>query len=995
MSTELAQNLPVRDNQVKIDKDNSFASIKSVRMDRCLTYYTRVLFFFGILQTIAIAFFTRGFLLSRGVLEDVSTCENQYNITGQDTCFHPLPFQKAVILVVDALRFDFTIPVPGSDESKRDYNYHNHFDIFYNTFRDYPENSLFLKFIADPPTTTLQRLKGLTTGSLPTFIDAGSNFDGDTVYEDNLLRQLFEQNRRVAFAGDETWTAMFSPYLHPNLTFPYDSLNVWDLNTVDNGVIDNVFPLLEPARQQEWDVLIGHFLGVDHCGHRYGPEHYAMKDKLHQMNDIISKVMEQIDDDTLLVVFGDHGMDSTGNHGGESDDEVEAALFMYSKRKTFGRKSPENYDISNEGKNFRRVNQIDIVSSLSMALGVPIPFNNLGSPIEEMFMKNPESLSIAAKLTSHQINNYRMASKELSSDEIVNSFFSNIDDSYTSNSQYQQLSLERCKALWATFDDVNIWIGIGLLAISLVVLIVYSKLVPTVVISQLNGQCFLAVLILVMVYCVLCVSFKMIFNPEMLPMTWIVLLGIALGIANGIIAPLIDRYSVVFFFLQVMENMVQNGWTYSGVFIIVMHSLIFTSNSFIIWEDKIVSFWIGTFGVMALVKSFQQKNKQTMILGLYHSFVFVLLTKLISMITICREEQGDQCVSTFQTNWFVIGLLFISSLTLPAFIKGFYNQTQSFQGMAPILISKVLPFMMLLIASYWSLEFIENDEHLSRSLELPFEMLADFKLTLARVVIMGSLIGGNIGWHFLPLCMDIQVENKIEKITPGDKNSDAVIRKSAKILGFNNGYGSSYFLFFINWFVAVLCVTKPMGQISLVLFVIQLLTFLELADILNIRMNLISAVVMGLLGYQQFFTTGHQATLQAIHWESGFMLTKTITFPFTHLTILLNTLGPFILVGLAIPMLSLWRIPPTQKPIGLISKVVENGMTLIIYQTFLTLSTLVMSNHFRRHLMVWKIFAPRFMLNSMVLILFNVVVTCIAVGYATFNSLKRWSASLS
>ena len=40
---------------------------------------------------------------------------------------------------------------------------------------------LLLKFIADPPTTTLQRLKGLTTGSLPTFIDAGSNFAGEVI----------------------------------------------------------------------------------------------------------------------------------------------------------------------------------------------------------------------------------------------------------------------------------------------------------------------------------------------------------------------------------------------------------------------------------------------------------------------------------------------------------------------------------------------------------------------------------------------------------------------------------------------------------------------------------------------------------------------------------------------------------------------------------------------------------------------------------------------
>lgn len=36
----------------------------------------------------------------------------------------------------------------------------------------------------------MQRLKALTTGSLPTFIDAGSNFASYAIVEDNLIKQL-------------------------------------------------------------------------------------------------------------------------------------------------------------------------------------------------------------------------------------------------------------------------------------------------------------------------------------------------------------------------------------------------------------------------------------------------------------------------------------------------------------------------------------------------------------------------------------------------------------------------------------------------------------------------------------------------------------------------------------------------------------------------------------------------------------------------------------
>jgi phosphatidylinositol glycan class O len=40
-------------------------------------------------------------------------------------------------------------------------------------------------------------------------------------------------------------------------------------------------------RKKDWSLLIAHFLGVDHCGHRYGPYHSEMTRKLNEMNDMI------------------------------------------------------------------------------------------------------------------------------------------------------------------------------------------------------------------------------------------------------------------------------------------------------------------------------------------------------------------------------------------------------------------------------------------------------------------------------------------------------------------------------------------------------------------------------------------------------------------------------------------------------------------------------------------------------------------------------------
>ena len=46
-------------------------------------------------------------------------------------------------------------------------------------------------------------------------------------------------------------------------------------------------------------------------------------------------VLTSLDEDTLVFVLGDHGMTSTGDHGGETEMETDAALLIYSPRPIF------------------------------------------------------------------------------------------------------------------------------------------------------------------------------------------------------------------------------------------------------------------------------------------------------------------------------------------------------------------------------------------------------------------------------------------------------------------------------------------------------------------------------------------------------------------------------------------------------------------------------------------------------------------------------------
>ena len=49
-------------------------------------------------------------------------------------------------------------------------------------------------------------------------------------------------------------------------------------------------------------------------------------------------VIEALDNNTVLFVLGDHGMTRTGDHGGDSKDELDAALFVYSLSPLLGGK---------------------------------------------------------------------------------------------------------------------------------------------------------------------------------------------------------------------------------------------------------------------------------------------------------------------------------------------------------------------------------------------------------------------------------------------------------------------------------------------------------------------------------------------------------------------------------------------------------------------------------------------------------------------------------
>jgi len=382
--------------------------------------YQAMLVFVFILQLSGILFYKEGFFLTRVELPERSVCEDipkwrNDGVPSDRACWtkEHHTFKRAIVIVIDALRYDFAA---WDDSLTHERFFENKLVAIRDALISKPLNSLLVPFYADPPTTTMQRLKGIVTGGLPTFLEIKDDVAAKEITEDNFIDLLAHSGRNLTFMGDDTWTALFPTQFHRS--FPFPSFNVKDLDTVDRGVEEHLLPEI---RRDDWDIVIGHFLGVDHCGHRYGSENSEMSRKLGEMNMAVDSVIREMElgsyDDTVLLVFGDHGMTADGNHGGALDEEVGAALFVYStKPLLLGGKDVfdakvGNYeklredftvelDLLHPGNRHQsgdrhwplgrrpNVDQIDLAPTLALLLGLPIPYGNLGTIIPELFFRS-------------------------------------------------------------------------------------------------------------------------------------------------------------------------------------------------------------------------------------------------------------------------------------------------------------------------------------------------------------------------------------------------------------------------------------------------------------------------------------------------------------------------------------------------------------------------------------------------------------------------------
>ncbi|XP_009693241.1 PREDICTED: LOW QUALITY PROTEIN: GPI ethanolamine phosphate transferase 3 [Cariama cristata] len=1013
------------------------------------------LFFAGI------GLFMSGFLLTRIELASSSSCSDplvpppweRQNLP-PGSCWAPQRFSKAVLVIIDALSFEFAHFNPAKASPLP---YENKLSFLHYLTTSQPHHARLYRFRADPPTATMQRIKGLTTtGSLPTFIDVGSNFATYAIQEDNLLAQLVQNGRRVVFMGDDTWEGLFPKKFFRSYFFP--SFNVKDLHTVDNGILQHLYPAVDSG---EWDVLIAHFLGVDHCGHKHGPDHPEMAKKLTQMNEMLRALVDHLGNDTLLLVAGDHGMTETGDHGGDSEKEVNAALFVYSRRPLFATGPPEEPEA---------IPQVNLVPTVALLLGVPIPYSNIGEVMAELFSGDSDTVSAAlqqlsvyhinAKQVNRFLHSYSLVARALPAEQLqrLQQLFSGAVEEHTQLlAQVQgatlvppelesrlgslisrfQLYLREARAVctqsWARFHPLRMVGGCTLIAASCLLCYMASEL------ATLSDSFYRSCLLY--------------------PLLWGSGVAVLLGLAHAFTQEGLD----LLLMLSCAAAASQLGffWHWWGrhpkrARLAGSQPPLASVGLRQRLRARVAPFLLASL-VMLLVGKLHWDGRLTMpegpkqqLLGFssYRREIWYLLC-LVAMLLVCvrlsgffhqcREEIPQCRPSLFLSplaslrNTRAKNLFYLLCVALLAglvyAVRSWLRHYGNLNSSDPLVlfVRWGFPLVVLCIACYWAVASSAEDS-LGKLQELVQVAVVAFPWAVYGLASVGLLLllcnpmtvfakdtresSGSIVTPYLGVpSSEVDFLHVIPQIYKRMQESQNcfVERGSCRATVAAYGLGSVYSaaLVIALTLLGFLLMLLHSERLSLAF----LLLFLEAFLLLHIHTRARGlagdaepfsvpwyAVISWLLAASQFFySTGHQPIFPAIHWNAAF-----VGFHLDHSTNLLpavlvgaNTFASHILFAVGCPLLLLWpfvcempssqRRKPKKEPREELQEVEKHMMEMRLRESpekfstallqlglkyFFVLGTQLLAcvcaaMVLRRHLMVWKVFAPKFLFESL------------------------------
>jgi hypothetical protein len=587
-----------------------------------------------------------------------------------------------------------------------------------------------------------------------------------------------------------------------------------------------------------------------------------------------------------LIILCTH--EKCSNHGGGTDNEVNAALFVHF--------SPACGDISLDLSRtigseyiqdaFQSIHQIDLVPTISILLGLPIPYANLGGIVPSLVgFKGIAHTAAALALNAAQVWRYFTVYSETAN---------KLPHLPELQEQLQQaVSIYKEALVHPDEDSTAYYSACGLFKIFLVEAADLGHKVWT-RFDTFGMICGGTVLFFTLVF-------------------WVISVYISAG---GIRLP--------------RNHYLENG--VSAVFVFFQSGMLSFSNSYIEAEQRIVMFMLATLGLLVFIRmrSVTAGRRSSSLV----SYIPILVPFLSRIAELTISGHGmDPSLRQHRAH---SPIIFLSSLCgLVALRIYFYTEIskKSRTGFFHTLIDCViLVFLFICWMEKQSLDQTKNGYSTAR---------------IAITLLIGSFpvaVFEALG----PVIRQVVSQNSYKESRHDDGQSNArdvtLIRALAVVF---------------QLLIALMVVTGPSTAPTVLLVSIQgwMLYVLAGGTGLYEVSSPVLATMWRLLVRHTFFATNHGCAFNRLQYSSAFVATMEFNFALGGLQLFLNTFGWEILGLIMVWITSFMKHRPCLWIWYGFYQVTESFLNCI------SVSVL------RRHLMVWAIYAPRFLFSSIFLIL--------------------------
>ncbi|PYH93020.1 hypothetical protein BO71DRAFT_400094 [Aspergillus ellipticus CBS 707.79] len=550
--------------------------------------------------------------------------------------------------------------------------------------------------------------------------------------------------------------------------------------------------------------------------------------------------------------------------------------------------------------------QVDLVSTLAVLLGVPIPFNNLGRPIEGVFGGDWRRLVEVNLLAAAQMGRFVEVYEDDTKGERV---WGDVDvdwedevalrELYARLREYQGEVLEGYRRVWTRFQLVKMVEGVLVLVLGVVALLGDGGCVELGMTRLAGVIGIVAGAVHVAVegwYC------------------WSVVDGLVLGAALGSLVSCI--WQTGWGVCRVLGLI----WEWQAVVFTLLLSIGFASNSYTVWEDRVILFFLSTFGLCSLsgmqdTKSLRQGSQ---------SMLFMMLNRIVSLSRACREEQLPFCRTSFyrlESN--AVWRLSIPFLTAAAVLYTTNIALQSIGIRKRLWFATCIPVVLVFNTLFWTLETANEQDWLADI--VTEETSKTIRTLMAQSVLVIALVGLGIAFK-----------------TPRPE-SRTLILTTAVLL-------------------ASILVSSSTGGLSLAILYHQLISLRRL-----VPDNTIKPTIAALLGTLHFFSTGHNATFSSIQWKAAYIAFHDRQPLISPLLVILNTFAAPIISACAVPLLSPESSSTAKNPTA---RLLATHST--VYAVW-AVSTALWACLLRRHLMLFAIFCPRFLLAGGLMLIVDIL----------------------